>query len=230
MHKKREDVTKPILKQLIRIEGMSQREVSKLFGCSEAFISKKLKEFGLSKKIEDRYIGKKFGILIPTSVSGYDDYSHVIFNCFCECGNEIEVLGNSLITGNTKSCGCESRKRGKDHANFKGYEEITNSYWWSVRDGAKRRKIEFNVTLEEVWDLFLKQGRKCALTGRNIFFAPTRVNTSKQTASLDRIDSSGSYEINNVQWLHFQVNQMKWTLTQEDFKRVCKEVVDYNDE
>lgn len=30
----------------------------------------------------------------------------VIWLCKCDCGTEVAVKGNSLRTGNTKSCGC----------------------------------------------------------------------------------------------------------------------------
>lgn len=118
MTARREDIDKSTLKQLILIEGKSQREAAKQLNCTEALVSKRLKEYGLSRKVQDKYIGKRFGLLTPLEVSGYDKHSHIKFQCFCECGNEIEVLGNSLITGNTTTCGCEARKRGKDHANF----------------------------------------------------------------------------------------------------------------
>lgn len=31
---------------------------------------------------------------------------YVKWHCLCECGNEIDVMARSLISGNTKSCGC----------------------------------------------------------------------------------------------------------------------------
>ena len=228
MHKKRDDITKELLKELVVIQGKSQKEVAKELKCTDALISKKLKSYGLSKKIEDRYIGKRFGLLTPLSVAGYDKHSHIVFNCFCECGKELEVLGNSLITGNTTTCGCESRKRGKNHANWTGYEEIRNSYWTSLKTNAFDRGFCFDVSIEQAWDLFIKQGRKCALTGRQLIFAPVRKKQSVQTASLDRINSSKGYRLDNIQWVHKTVNQMKMNLTQEDFIKICQEVVNYN--
>lgn len=228
MVKRRSDIDKSTLKQLILIEGKSQREVANELNCTEALISKRMKSYGMSRRVEDDYIGKRFGLLIPLRVSKYDKNSHIVFDCLCDCGREIEVRGNSLSSGNTKTCGCKSRRRGKDHPNFKGFEEISSSYWWSILNGAKGRDIEVKITIEEAWDIFIKQGRRCALTGRKLIFAKVRKKNYIQTASLDRIDSSGIYEISNVQWLHFQVNQMKWSLKQEDFIQVCKEVVSYN--
>ena len=68
----------------------------------------------------------------------------------------------------------------------------------------------------------------CALTGQNLIFARTRKNMKTTTASLDRIDSNGIYEPNNVQWVHKPLNKMKMDLSQEDFIKWCKKVGDYN--
>jgi hypothetical protein len=57
----------------------------------------------MSERIE--MIGKKFGRLTPVEVIG-SKRIHLIYKCLCECGNDVEVLGNSLRSGNTKSCGC----------------------------------------------------------------------------------------------------------------------------
>lgn len=36
------------------------------------------------------------------------------WHCKCDCGNEIDVLGTSLRSGNTKSCGCYQKQRAKE--------------------------------------------------------------------------------------------------------------------
>ena len=68
-------------------------------------------------------------------------------------------------------------------------------------------------------ELFLKQNRKCALTGQSIFFAKTtREHDSKQTtASLDRIDSNNGYIEGNVQWVHKKLNMMKQAMPDQEF-------------
>lgn len=41
------------------------------------------------------------------------------WTCKCECGQEKEVLGEALLRGMTKSCGCERYQTGEAHHNFK---------------------------------------------------------------------------------------------------------------
>jgi hypothetical protein len=50
-------------------------------------------------------LGKKFGKLTPVKVLK-EKKLHLLYRCVCDCGNEIEAMGNSLRSGNTKSCGC----------------------------------------------------------------------------------------------------------------------------
>ena len=84
--------------------------------------------------------------------------------------------------------------------NGKSYEEITGAYFASIRSGAKTRGIEFNLTIKDIWDLFLKQNRLCALTKVQMTFEKGK----QTTASLDRINSKLGYTILNVQGYFFR--------------------------
>lgn len=61
--------------------------------------------------------GQKFGDLVVVAFKGKDGRSKSLFECRCDCGGIKVVLGNSLQSGRTKSCGCaqseNSRKMGK---------------------------------------------------------------------------------------------------------------------
>lgn len=75
-------------------------------------------------------IGVKFGRLTPVEVVGFGKV-HLIYKCVCECGNEIDVLGNSLRSGNTKSCGCIRRPNLVGYENDHGVvvDKIKNQIW-----------------------------------------------------------------------------------------------------
>jgi len=85
--------------------------------------------------------------------------------------------------------------------------------------------LPFSITIEYAWDLFLKQNRKCAMSGMEINFAAT--GKDKFTASLDRIDSNEGYVDGNVQWVHKDINWMKNTFSQQHFVDMCKKVADH---
>lgn len=50
-------------------------------------------------------IGKKFGRLLVVD-RAVNTEKGVAYRCRCDCGNDLIVLGESLRSGNTKSCGC----------------------------------------------------------------------------------------------------------------------------
>jgi hypothetical protein len=124
------------------------------------------------------------------------------------------------------------KRRGKDSPFFKGYGEIPMDVFSIIRRGAKgggkfnRKRKEFNITIKYLWNIFLKQNRKCALTGLEIGFEGTGMEnkckkTNKRTASLDRINSNKGYVKGNVQWLHKDINIMKNDLDTKTFLRYC---------
>jgi hypothetical protein len=76
--------------------------------------------------------------------------------------------------------------------------------------------MAFSVTIQEAWQLFETQGRKCALSGVPLSFS------SPKSASLDRKDSKLGYTLNNVQWLHKEINRMKGVLGDSEFVAWCK--------
>ena len=52
-------------------------------------------------------VGQKFGKLIVTEMlEERNKNGRIVYKCRCDCGNEVEVLGNSLTTYHTLSCGC----------------------------------------------------------------------------------------------------------------------------
>jgi transposase-like protein len=109
---------------------------------------------------------------------------------------------------------------------WSGYGEICGSHWKSIVYQANSRSIQFDITIEYGWDLYLSQDRKCALTDVPIFFADTDYDYKRgiKNASLDRINSDDGYVIGNVQWVHKKVNLMKGSISQEDFITICKQV------
>ena len=58
-------------------------------------------------------IGQTFNKLTVIERAGSDKRGEALWNCQCECGNQIIVLGSNLRTGHTTSCGCERRSRGE---------------------------------------------------------------------------------------------------------------------
>lgn len=167
--------------------------------------------------------GSEFGHLIvlrraPTTLSG-----HTMWVCReKETNIEKIVASTHLLRGNTKSFSI--KKIGDKHPQWKGVGKISGDFWNKIKNGAFKRKIEFAVTIQYVWDLFLIQNAKCALSKKDIYFPES--NKSPYTASLDRIDSSKGYIEGNIQWVHTKINIMKNKFDQTEFIDFCKSVAE----
>jgi len=151
----------------------------------------------------------------------------IVWECACDCGNTTYRRESSIITGNAVSCGCDLKRQsglGKNSKNWKGVGDIGLWYFNMMKSRCEKANRRFDVTLEMLWGLFLKQDKKCALTGLPIGFATRKERTvlkQANTASVDRIDSTKGYTADNVQWLHKDVNIMKNDFPLERFIEIC---------
>lgn len=161
--------------------------------------------------------------------------------CLCDCGNYPVVRDSHLVAGTTRSCGCLHTRKGKESPFFKGYGEIPHDYFSTIRRDARgggilnRKPKAFKITIQYIWRLFLKQKRRCALSGITIGFDGTRLqnkcsDTSQFTASLDRIDSRKGYVKGNVQWVHKHVNIMKNSFDNATFIGYCRRITEHQNE
>lgn len=112
------------------------------------------------------------------------------------------------------------QRRKGENVQFKGHEEISGTYWTRAQRKAKMRGFAFEVTLPYAWDLYQCQRGQCALSGIPIVFSSTGA-AHDGCASLDRIDSTKGYVPGNVQWVHKDVNKMKWDTSEPEFIRFC---------
>jgi len=103
---------------------------------------------------------------------------------------------------------------------WQGYGEISGSVLTNIRKGATARNLSCDISIKQIWELFLAQNRKCALSGKDIYFSST-CKSYDGTASLDRINSSKGYIIDNVQWVHKWVNLMKQDMDDQEFIDWC---------
>lgn len=63
----------------------------------------------LRERAED-ITGKRFGYLTAVEPAGSRYHGSVMWKCRCDCGSECCVSYNSLVSGNTASCGCKKKE------------------------------------------------------------------------------------------------------------------------
>lgn len=182
--------------------------------------------------------------VISTNTKVGEKDSHIKYEVMCNCGKVVFVRADHLENGRSKCCKqCSSKKtynEAKDAGKFgfipkghKGVGDITRVVYTHIKVGAKKRALEWDLSIEFLWDLFLKQGRKCALTGLDIWFTDkrksTNINWGLMNASLDRKNSLKGYTKDNVQWVHKEYNRFKNNYSMDKFLEMCRMITEFNE-
>lgn len=168
-------------------------------------------------KIGDKY--KHWTVINGPQIT---EHQCVVWECQCDCGNTRWIQGNELTNPNKcfQCAKCAAKERGAIQAERNGkVGELTLTRYTKLQRSAETRNIIFNLSMEYLWNLFEYQNHTCAITGDYI---PSIIE-----ASLDRIDSNGNYEEGNVQWVTYQANVSKHTMSMNELYEFCKKVLNH---
>lgn len=171
-------------------------------------------------------LNQRFGRWLVIEEIKHPKYGYKCWKCQCDCGNIRILNSTTLLKGNSNSCGCLRKEivTGEKAKQWTGYEKISGSLFAIIKCNAEKRNLEFNITIEYLWNIWKQQNGKCALSGLEL-----NLNRIKGTASVDRIDSSKGYVEGNVQWIHKHLNKMKMEFSQDYFINFCNIVSKYQE-
>ena len=143
-------------------------------------------------------IGKRFGRLLVKNEAPINKHEkQVSWSCLCECGNTSVVLGRSLTSGNTKSCGCLRGDKIKERSTTHG-QSRTRLYrkWVEFRARCNNPKSDSykyyggkGLSYFKDWDSF------------DVFYKFAMENGYKEALSIERIDNSKGYFPDNVTFI-----------------------------
>lgn len=138
------------------------------------------------------------------------------WKCLCDCGKEVIVSSDSLISEKTKSCGCYRKEQTRLINSLPNGEASFNNLYNSYIKCANERNLSFNILKDKFKEL----------TQQNCFYCnckPYKVYNRKHKNGLylynglDRVDNTKGYEIDNVVPCCSVCNVMKKAYTQEFF-------------
>jgi hypothetical protein len=147
--------------------------------------------------------GRKFGRLTVIEQAPNKGRGKTTWLCRCDCGQEVAVLANSLISGNTRSCGCLAIEILKQR-----------SYTHALSIGANGKKTR-------LYGIWIRMRQRCSdqnssdfdgYGGRGISVCEEWQNYKNfhdwamshgydEHLTIERKDVDGNYEPSNCKWI-----------------------------
>ena len=209
------------------------KDIAKEAGCTSQTIYSKLRKFNikLCKRNWHIDIGDKFEKFTIIEHVGNHKNGAYVWMCSCCCGGHARRTTAQLKGGKNLQCHdcyCKIRRdinpeTGKCNSSWCGHGDLSGDFFSRIRYSAKRRKIAFDLSISEAWDLYVKQDNKCFYSDLDI-----TLEQFKETASLDRKNSYDHYHLDNVVWCHKDINKIKSEFSIDEFVEWCDLISNYN--
>ncbi len=105
---------------------------------------------------------------------------------------------------------CSHKCTGIGTAKFKRMKKhLICGYIVSSRKVAIRRNYDFNLTEENLLNMIETQEYKCKISGVKIYLRERNGKKNLKQASIDRLDCSKGYTIDNIQFVALGINYMR---------------------
>ena len=145
----------------------------------------------------------RFGRLTVVSFSGLSGNAPTAYwTCICQCGSMRNIIGTSLSSGKSKSCGCLSRERSS--LGCDPYEAI----YRNLKRGAVNRGHEVTLTFPQYLSFI---GLPCHYCEYDLIWHERIASKYGRNANhnLDRKDNSIGYSLDNCVPCCWICNEMK---------------------
>jgi len=183
------------------------------------------------------FTGVRFNKLTVICENGRSKEGHILWLCYCDCGNQVTAKSARIKRGRTTSCGCARFEGAKKRLSKNPRERTAKKVW-----GRKGRNnySDGDLTFEKWIGLTQLPCHYCGKCSQesNVYNAYKR-NDIKKTSldnimdgefrynGLDRIDSSLPHNINNVVPCCKICNSAKMATSYDDFLEWIKLVYNH---
>jgi len=170
---------------------------------------------------------KRFGFLVAKKMIGSRSTGHVntIWECLCDCGKIINVLSHSLMTENTKSCGCKTTFIYSKIKTLPNNQCIINDIMSSYKNHAIKLKIKFLLTNTQFLNFIKSECHYCGVDSSNVRRKSHIIGESEfKYNGIDRKNSSGDYDVNNCVTACKNCNYAKRKLEYDQFLNLVRAI------
>lgn len=178
-------------------------------------------------------LNTRFGDLVAVELLNSED-KRTRYLCNCDCGNTRIAKLTDLNKGIITHCGCKNFCNKHGNRVFSPTEASFRAKASNYKAGAKQRKIEFTLSLEETVDLLKQNCFYCGKIPKNVYNVrvSNRINKKNKPNyaylnnkdfdilynGIDRVDNNLGYCKGNVVTCCTQCNTAKLNFTEDEFK------------
>lgn len=176
----------------------------------------------MGKKID--LTGQRFGRWGVTGLARVAEVTGVRYWAVrCDCGHQAEINSHQLLRGSSRSCGCLRRELTAKRVAREGtaFRCLLSSY----KKQAIKRGLDFDLSSDEFQALTQKPCHYCGALPSNCSQAPMRKDGTRDVYTyngVDRLDNTEGYTPKNSVACCALHNDMKGTLTVEQFLQGCQ--------
>ena len=121
----------------------------------------------------------------------------------------------------------QNRLARANYSDEKRLIKILQERWLGARDRAKRKNVLFNITKQDLMDLWNKQKGKCAISGISMTYTMD-TGRNPYNVSVDQINPSSGYTKDNIQLVCMCVNQLKSDFDMSIILNICENILKNN--
>lgn len=153
------------------------------------------------------------------------------FECYCVCGAAFKARTDAIKSGATKSCGCLTGDLISSKNKLPDNQGALNLVFRHYKNNAKKRKIKFNLSLNDFKSLVFDRCFYCGIDPQPSIFVSSQENRRDKEIyynGIDRADNSIGYIFSNCVTCCSICNGAKSNLSFEDFQNWIKRLVSFH--